>query len=529
VTVWRRVPPGAAAAAAAAAVAAGVAALQLRGGIVPMLDTVTYWSGAKATASGRPLTTTVAASFSHFSPIEFLERGGRLPFVDFPVGYSTAAGVLAVVLGASGAMVALTVVAAAALAAIVVVGPRAPADPWLAVTRGVVAVGIVGLPVFRLVTQAALSEPLFCVAALGLVAAVLRYRRSGRAAALMGACATACGLLRFVGAGLVVLPALEMYRRERSQGRGRALWRAAGWGTVWAAPAAANALWGGAVGGGHVWGWRGFDRNDVVSFGRSVAGWFERGYGDARLTFFGADRTPSWLAWTIVAVWLAAVAVAVVAWLLDRAWLPEPLTLCLVAAGLLTAALAGGMALFDSLVFPDNRLMLPAGVLTLCGLLWSWAPSGRRAAVAGLGAVLVWLWVATGPLAAPLGASQRGWLERFSDSATEPAYAAAVRDEPAAVVLSNDADGVAWHTGTRAAYLPQRTRALTGETVDVAAEYAALPCALLRSGGVVVFLDGALLGMDARDPLEALVQDGRLRAQDVPGATVYRAAPTACR
>jgi hypothetical protein len=96
------------------------------------------------------------------------------------------------------------------------------------------------------------------------------------------------------------------------------------------------------------------------------------------------------------------------------------------------------------------------------------------------------------------------------------------------VVLSNDADGVAWHTGKRAAYLPQPTRALTREAVDVAAEYAALPCALLGSGAVVVFVDGLLLGVDARGPLEAMVRDGRLRAQDVPGATVYRAAPTAC-
>ena len=44
--------------AALAAVVVGV--VQLRDGIVHLLDTVTYWSGAEQVASGRPLTTRLA-------------------------------------------------------------------------------------------------------------------------------------------------------------------------------------------------------------------------------------------------------------------------------------------------------------------------------------------------------------------------------------------------------------------------------------------------------------------------------------
>ena len=70
--------------AALGALAVGI--LQFRYGIVHLLDTVTYWSGTEATSNGRLFTTNLAPSFSNFSAIEFLERSGRLPFVDFPVG-----------------------------------------------------------------------------------------------------------------------------------------------------------------------------------------------------------------------------------------------------------------------------------------------------------------------------------------------------------------------------------------------------------------------------------------------------------
>jgi hypothetical protein len=270
------------------------------------------------------------------------------------------------------------------------------------------------------------------------------------------------------------------------------------------------------------------DHNDVDTFGRSVAGWFDSTYGDARLTFFGSDRGLSWWAWVVLIGWLVAVAVAGVAWISNRRWLPEPLTVCLVAAGLLTGALVCGMLFFDALVFPDNRLMLPAGVLTLCGMLWSWTPRSTQALWAGGAAVAAWLVVAAGPFDAPLGASRGGWLERFSDSAGAPAYVTEVIALDAAIVVSNDADGIHWHTGKPAVYLPQPTKALTGETVDVAAEYDELPCALLRGDGVVVVVEGALVGADAVVPLEALVGQGRLQAVELTGATLYRPASTSC-
>ncbi|MEY2995564.1 MAG: hypothetical protein RLZZ39_389, partial [Actinomycetota bacterium] len=99
-----------------------VAAVQLRDGIVPLLDTVTYWSGAEAVAAGRLFTTDLAPSFSNFDALQFLERGGRLPFVDFPVGYPLLAGALGTVIGVRLAMHLLVVVAVAAVASLVVLG-----------------------------------------------------------------------------------------------------------------------------------------------------------------------------------------------------------------------------------------------------------------------------------------------------------------------------------------------------------------------------------------------------------------------
>jgi hypothetical protein len=64
-------------AAALAAVVIGI--IQFRQGIVHLLDTVSYWSGAQAVADGHPFTSRLAPSFSNFDAIEFVQRGGRIP------------------------------------------------------------------------------------------------------------------------------------------------------------------------------------------------------------------------------------------------------------------------------------------------------------------------------------------------------------------------------------------------------------------------------------------------------------------
>ncbi|MGA1542143.1 MAG: hypothetical protein ACO38D_06645, partial [Ilumatobacteraceae bacterium] len=164
--------------------AALVAVVQLRDGIVHLLDTVTYWSGAQAVADGRPFTTQLAPSFSNFDALDFLERGGRLPFVDFPVGYPLVAGSLGAVIGVRLAMHLLVVAAVSAVAVLVVVGARRPDRTdvdrlrlgWLA-TFGI---ALAAMPTMRLVTQGALSESLFCASTLALVIALARYREGGR-------------------------------------------------------------------------------------------------------------------------------------------------------------------------------------------------------------------------------------------------------------------------------------------------------------------------------------------------------------
>ncbi|NDH47869.1 MAG: hypothetical protein EBX99_08515, partial [Acidimicrobiia bacterium] len=65
---------------ATAAIVVGL--VQFRHGIVHLLDTVSYWSGAQAVADGHPFTSRLAPSFSNFDAVEFVQRGGRIPFVD---------------------------------------------------------------------------------------------------------------------------------------------------------------------------------------------------------------------------------------------------------------------------------------------------------------------------------------------------------------------------------------------------------------------------------------------------------------
>jgi hypothetical protein len=101
-----------------------VGLVQFRHGIVHLLDTVTYWSGTEATSNGHPFTTNLAPSFSNFSAIEFLERSGRLPFVDFPVGYPLVAGSLGIIIGTRHAMELLCIVALIAIAMAFLAGAK---------------------------------------------------------------------------------------------------------------------------------------------------------------------------------------------------------------------------------------------------------------------------------------------------------------------------------------------------------------------------------------------------------------------
>lgn len=510
-----------------ALVAAMLAAIQLRTGIVPMLDTVTYWSGVRATASGHPLTTTLAPSFSNFDLVEFLERGGRLPFVDFPVGYPLVGGLLAVAIGAEPAMVLLAVVASLVSAIALVIGTTRLTRWAPLAMRGVAAVALLALPAHRLVTQATLSEPLFAAVALALAVVLARHRRGEAPWWTVSMLVVAAGLLRFIGAPLAVLAGIEYFRRTRS------IVRSAAWTVALMAPAALNIVWASASGGGHNAGWRGLGIDDVEVFVRSVGGWFDGTQGDLRLTYFGGVG-PSWWSWPLTVAWVLGLVLAVIGSVVGAVdtggrrarWrLPSSIELPWAMAAVVTTGLALGMLGFDALVIADNRLMLPGGILTLAGVLW-WAterldaaPStGRTAPVAGL-ALVVWIVAAVRP--ATVG-------ELFSDPAPERGDIAAVLRDGPAVVIANDADGVHWATEVPAAYAPLPVKALTGEEVDVEGVYASLPCPLSVAGGVVVLADEALFGSDGRAELDALVSTGRLTADPFPGGVLYRPGPSAC-
>ena len=190
-----------------------VGVLQFRHGIVHLLDTVTYWSGTEAASNGHPFTTNLAPSFSNFSAIEFLERSGRLPFVDFPVGYPLVAGTIGIVIGTRHAMELLCVIALIAIASAFIAGTHKPKESKpLILLLGITGILIAISPAMRLVTQGAMSEPLFCAVALWLVIALAKFRSAGKWSPVV-ALSIAAGLLRFIGAPLAILAGWERHQK----------------------------------------------------------------------------------------------------------------------------------------------------------------------------------------------------------------------------------------------------------------------------------------------------------------------------
>lgn len=497
---------------ARAAFGAGLGALvvtmvQFRLGIVNLLDTVTYWSGARAVADGDWFTTNLAPAFSNFEAGEFLARGGRLPFVDFPIGYPLVAGLLGAVIGVRTAMRMLVTVALVATAALVVAADdRARESRWRAAATAVFGVFVVSLPATRLVTQGALSEPLFCATVVGLVVALVRHRRGGPWWTVV-ALVVASSLFRFIGAPLALVAAREHHMRHGATGR------AVGWGAAMMIPAAANIGLAALGGGGHNAGWRGLDRLDLEVFVRSIGGWFDSRQGDLRRTYFTTEG-PAWWAWLVALAWLALLAWAAWCWLTRRHRLPASSELALVCAAVVTSGLVLGMMGFDALVIADNRLMLPTGLLTLAALWW-WAPS--RAVTPAV--LVAWAAAAVAP-----------WniAESFRSQEGPLAMSTAAIESGASVVITDNADGVHWDTGLPAAYAPLPTKQLTGEAVDVDRLYSALPCQMLESNGVVVVSpDSTFFGADL-GLLDREVDSGRLTRVSTDSAIVYRPADSAC-
>lgn len=501
-----------------------VSLIQLRHGIIPLLDTVTYWSGAESIASGHGLHTSLAPSFSNFDAVDFARRLGSIPFVDFPIGYPVLAGCVGAIIGTRSAMLVLGVVACALTAAAIVLG--CPRNGRFAIALTTVFAGVVtAVPAMRLVTQGALSEPLFIAAVMILVVSLGAHRDGGRWTPVVVA-AVACSLLRFLGAPLALLAGWEHLRRHGSR------WRASVWTGAMMAPAAANIAWAASVGGGHNARWRGVQRADLDVFVRSIGGWFDGRQGDIRRTYFTFDG-PSWWSWPIVATWGIVVVVAVIGLVTKRTRLPATCELALAAAGVLTVGLAAGILGFDALVIADNRLMLPAGILTLTALIWFVADRASDSSVSEpeLHVRSPWRVLAVLGLAVWTITAVRPWLitERFSDVTRPLAMSSLVRELNAALVISNDADGLHWDTGVPAAYAPMPVKALTGERVEDAEIYRLLPCPLARAHGVIVISNESTFSTVNRPVLDQLVAEGKLTSFTKDGSTAYVPTDDACR
>jgi hypothetical protein len=488
--------------------------VQLAHGVVPIWDTVSYWSGAEALTDGNPFAAHVQPSFSNFTTIDVLRRHGELPFVDFPFGYPLLLGVIGAVVGTKTAMVMVMIAATGVLVAAAVVGADGGSRPPLVLgARAVVVLAVVMSSPYRVTTRGGMTEPLFCALVVVGLAALLRSRRTGRGWTAALVCLALASLVRYVGAALVVLPVLERRRRDGTWG---AALRA---GALALALPVANIVWAASVGGGHTTRRHSITGDDLERFARSVAGWVDARHANVGLTFF-SDEGSAWWGWLLAIIWLAACGWALVGLAgVVRRRLPEPLELCLAAAGLLTAALAAGMVSFDALVTPDNRVMLPAGVLTAVGVVWSLpALRVRPAAGALAGAAL---------LAAAL-TIPRGAEDPLVVRAREPEEATLARDSSASVVVTTAADIVHWYTGIPAAYPPRDRLDLTDEHVDVERLWAELPCALADADGVLILdSSGGFFGFDA-EALARLVADGLLQPVESGRLTTYWPTPAAC-
>lgn len=493
-----------------AVAAAVVAATPLRHGIVPTGDAVSYWSAATQARALHPFTTRLVPGFSHVDLTRFVDGGGRIPFADFPSGHPLVAGLVGFVAGVKPAMVAVTIAAAAALGYLIAAGPSAARSISSLMVRSVVAVGVVGWPISRVLHGAVLPEPLFGALVLATAVAMLRARRGPDAGWWPAVWAGAAGLVRFQGLAVGLVVVVDDLRHHRDPRRGARV------AAVALGPPLANLAFTAVAGSGRSLGWHSLGRDDLELGAASVTGWFTRAAPSIGEVFRPGASTAWWTVAVLVA-WCALGVAGVVSWWRGRG-LPEVLALPLVLALAQLVMTALTMATADALVVLEARIMWPLGVLTLAGLVWAadelaprltpWAALG--AAVWFVSSTAVWTWADTAPV-------------------TSPPAVEVVRDSGARLVVSNSADPLHWATGVPAAPLPPAVDAQSGRRRDQDVEYEALPCDLERGGGIVVIDQSSYLPAgDALERLDALAGADRLVAHDAPSTRWYEPGPLAC-
>lgn len=198
--------------------------------------------------------------------------------------------------------------------------------------------------------------------------------------------------------------------------------------------------------------------------------------------------------------------------------------IALVSAAIISAGLVAGMMGFDALVIADNRLMMPTGILTLAALVWiavdKWSVmTPGRALPITLSAVLALTICAVRP-----------WnlTESFSDSSELKPYSRVARQTGAAVIITNDADGIHWDTGLPAAYAPLPINSLTGEEQNIVDLYGQLPCALFTNNGAVVLSTEMTFSAANVELLDREALSGRLTNEMYDGVSVYLPTDISC-
>lgn len=504
-------------AALTALVCAALATLILCDGIIPFGDAVSYWSGVRETAAGRPLTTRLLSPFTGFPLVDFLAEGGRAPFTAYAVGHPVLVGLVAVPVGADAAMIMVTILATGAIGWWVVRGPVVRATRQSATVLGIRAmlvIGVLMMPIGQTLIRSALPEVPFTLTAIGASVELVRSRDDDRSATRAALWAALAGLLRFQGIAIGIVVVLVLVRRRRTI-------RSAITSSFVALCAPLVALvWASVVGQGRRTSWYGLSVSDVEFGVTSIARWFTSDGAPGLDVVARSGWQVPWWAVTVAAAWVVFGAVATWSWwkggpLPPRVHLPM---LVVTAQGLLVL---GTILVLDDLTTFEPRILWPLAVLTLTSLGWWVDDLPRRQGIALLAVVALWAALAAPPTRWSIGGKYEGTA--VSEIATEIG---------AELVVTNAADALHFETGLPAAYFPVAIDAQTGISRDTSDDYAALPCALAESGGIAaVDLSGFVDAGTIIRSLRIEVRNGHLDAERMGDVVLFRPTvdPTECR
>lgn len=492
--------------------AVALAAWRLTSGLAMIGDSGSYLAGAAGLSDGRFFETPLVPSFSELPLLDTVRNGGWSPYADFGIGLPIVIALFGLALPLTTAAGVVNVLSIGLIALGVVIGPWSPrrnGELWF---RSVLAIALSCWPILRFTATGVLSEPFFCALLIWVAILIARWDVSRmRSLAVLGILTTAIGTVRFVGPVVAIVVGILLFQRGVSRAR------AAAWTTIAAlAPLIITAVAAGRNG-TRILGVHALDRTDVFFTARGVGGWFEAGLGDQTRTLLRTSFQPNVFDWIITVGAIAATVVVLSMWITSlRRRTASHLEPPFVLAVTLALAVLPSMVFIDAVVKLENRILMPSGLLVICGVGWWLA---RRSRIPWSWTVLVlWAVSATHPWQ---------WLDHPGSPEPTP-LTDAVESLDASYVLTDQADLVWWITHQPARYLPDGYHDLSDRRYDAQSIMARLACELDRTNGAIVIHAGLV----SRDVDTQLVLDtvaGRYTKRTHPdGIISYRPTGFGC-